>query len=82
MSTVEDLIEKINLYSHTPSLELEKVISKLATEIFISLDGYPDFDNMFKVEDATLCKIYSGEKDSFGWLSSIINISGREIMFG
>lgn len=87
---MDEFVSKLNKLFETaevhktwidPSPELDEVIS-LACKYLINDFGYVNWDNV-----RTLCdkgyKVYAGEKDSFGWVTGVIdNCHGKRLMFG
>jgi hypothetical protein len=57
-------------------------IQSLATELFISKEGTPLFDEMDRLQKMSGFYIYPGERDGFGWLSACLQTKKGVIVFG
>jgi hypothetical protein len=62
--------------------EFTHEIGSLATELFISKDGNPMFDEMDRLQKMSGFYIYPGERDRFGWLSACLQTKKGVIVFG
>jgi hypothetical protein len=83
MSDIDALINILNYVDSNECIELKnhclvEAISFLATECFVSDDGYL---NRMKLKNAGY-RLSPAEMDSFGWLTGWIHLKRGDILFG
>lgn len=69
------------ILSHHDHL-LISVIQNLATNLLITKNGTPDFEEMDRLYHEHGYFIFPGERDSFGWLTACIRTKKGIIVFG
>jgi hypothetical protein len=60
----------------------QDLVCALANDLLITRSGQINMVEKSKFESYAPCHIYAGEKDSFGWLTGIIDYNGTKFMFG
>ena len=73
--------EDVDGIKNTIYSQLALKLSSNACEYLITSNGNVNYDNKKILEDNGF-KIYPGEKDSFGWLTGIIERNNRKLIFG